>query len=223
MKQSLTFILIALGILLSSGCSSAHSYNQTSVGQVEQVYRGTVASVRQIDIKDSGAGTVLGAVAGGLIGNQFGPKGSGEKTAGTVIGALGGAYAGNQINQDSGQELIINLDDGREIRTVHRVDKNTPYSFRAGDRVRVYYRGGRFSEIKMDNSGYSAPSSQPATYAPQQYQSKPYQQNQRTQPTSTGTGDDKIRRLKDLATLRDQGVLTEAEFQTEKQKILNGY
>lgn len=220
MKQLLTSILIISGILLTTGCSSAHSYNQTSVGQVEQVYRGTVTSVRQVDIKDSGAGTVLGAVAGGLVGNQFGPKGSGEKTAATVIGALGGAYAGNQVNQDSGQELVIDLDDGREIRTVHRVDKNTPYSFRAGDRVRVYYRGGRFSEIRLDNSGYSStPSSpQPTTYAPQQYQSQPHQQSQ-----PTNTGNDKIQRLKDLANLRDQGVLTEAEFQTEKQKILNGY
>lgn len=222
MKKLLTSILIASGILLSTGCSSAHSYNQTSVGQVEQVYRGTVVSARQVNIKDSGAGTVLGAVAGGLVGNQFGPKGSGEKTAATVIGALGGAYAGNQVNQDSGQELIINLDDGREIRTVHRVDKNTPYSFRSGDRVRVYYRGGRFSEIKLDNSGYNAPSSsQSTTYTPQRYQSQPHQQAPQTQPANMGS--DKIQRLKDLAQLRDQGVLTEAEFQAEKQKILSGY
>lgn len=47
------------------------------------------------------AGSVLGAVAGGVIGHQFG-GGRGRDVA-TVVGALGGGYAGNQI-QGSMQE-----------------------------------------------------------------------------------------------------------------------
>ncbi len=42
-------------------------------------------------------GTVIGAGAGALIGNQFG-KGSG-KVAATVIGAVVGAYLGNRIGR----------------------------------------------------------------------------------------------------------------------------
>ena len=38
-------------------------------------------------------------------------------------------------------------------------------------------------------------------------------------PTDEGT---KIEQLKTLATLRDSGALTEAEFEAEKHKILDG-
>lgn len=41
------------------------------------------------------AGSVLGAVAGGVIGHQFG-AGRGRDVA-TLVGALGGGYAGNQV------------------------------------------------------------------------------------------------------------------------------
>lgn len=53
-------------------------------------------------------GTALGAVAGGLIGNQVG-GGDGKKLA-TVAGAVGGGYAGNQIqknNQKHSKETVI--------------------------------------------------------------------------------------------------------------------
>jgi uncharacterized protein YcfJ len=46
------------------------------------------------------AGTVVGALAGGLLGNQGG--GTGKKTA-TVAGAVGGGYAGNK-HQEGMQE-----------------------------------------------------------------------------------------------------------------------
>ncbi len=42
-------------------------------------------------------GSVLGAVAGGVIGHQFG--GGRGKDVATVVGALGGGYAGNQIQE----------------------------------------------------------------------------------------------------------------------------
>jgi len=45
------------------------------------------------------AGTAIGAVAGGLIGNQVG--GGKGKTLATVAGAVGGGYAGNKIQQNN--------------------------------------------------------------------------------------------------------------------------
>jgi surface antigen len=48
-------------------------------------------------INKQGGGTVLGAVAGGILGAQFG-KGDGRLLA-TAAGALIGAYAGNQIGK----------------------------------------------------------------------------------------------------------------------------
>src|ERR1700692_137457 len=43
-----------------------------------------------------GGGTVLGAVAGGLIGNAIGGS-AGNRLAGTVVGATAGGLIGNRI------------------------------------------------------------------------------------------------------------------------------
>lgn len=47
---------------------------------------------------DGAAGTVIGAIAGGLIGN--GIAGRGDRTAGTIIGGGLGALAGSAIDRD---------------------------------------------------------------------------------------------------------------------------
>ncbi len=47
--------------------------------------------------RDGTTGTIVGAVAGGLLGNVIAPGGS--KTLGTVIGAAGGAVAGRAIDK----------------------------------------------------------------------------------------------------------------------------
>jgi hypothetical protein len=40
-------------------------------------------------------------------------------------------------------------------------------------------------------------------------------------PTSAGLAPDKVTSLKQLAELRDQGVLTDSEFEVEKRKVLS--
>jgi hypothetical protein len=55
----------------------------------------------------------------------------------------------------------------------------------------------------------------------QQYeQQAPPQQAYAPPPPPPPPPADPVARLKDLAALRDQGVLTEAEFQAQKEKIL---
>ena len=44
-------------------------------------------------------GTIIGAVAGGVIGNQL--AGHGSRTLGTVLGAGGGAVVGHQVGAHS--------------------------------------------------------------------------------------------------------------------------
>ena len=58
-----------------------------------------VAVTRQAPVKDQHQilGTAIGAVAGGLLGNQIG-GGNGKKIA-TVAGAVGGGYAGNKVQE----------------------------------------------------------------------------------------------------------------------------
>lgn len=59
-----------------------------------------VQVTRQKPVRDTHqiAGTVIGAVAGGLLGNQVG-GGNGKKIA-TVAGAAAGGYAGNKVQEN---------------------------------------------------------------------------------------------------------------------------
>ncbi|AKH88828.1 glycine zipper 2TM domain-containing protein [Edwardsiella tarda] len=61
----------------------------------------TVMRRRPVQDENRLAGSLLGAVAGGVLGHQVG-SGRGRDVA-TVLGALGGGYAGNQI-QDRMQQ-----------------------------------------------------------------------------------------------------------------------
>lgn len=98
---------------------------------------GTVESVRHIvqQGEASGAGAVIGGVAGGVLGHQIG-SGRGNDAA-TVLGAVGGAYAGHQIeknkNKKSSWQVRVRLDTG-QLRTLSF--RGEP-AFREGDRVKI--------------------------------------------------------------------------------------
>jgi len=67
---------------------------------------------------------------------------------------------------------------------------------------------------------------QPQQYQQQQYQQQQYQQQQyQQQQAAPGNGGDpmaaKLDQLKSLGDLKAQGVLTDAEFERQKQAILN--
>lgn len=57
-----------------------------------------VTHTRPVKDENRIAGTAIGAVAGGLLGNQIG-GGKGKKVA-TVVGAAAGGYAGNQTQKN---------------------------------------------------------------------------------------------------------------------------
>lgn len=85
---------------LVSGPSYADVLAVTPVNETIKTPREVCKDVtvtRQKPVKDQHkiAGTVLGAVAGGLLGNQVG-GGNGKKIA-TVAGAAAGGYAGNRV------------------------------------------------------------------------------------------------------------------------------
>ena len=97
----------------------------------------TVTHRRPVQDENRIAGSVLGAVAGGVIGHQFG-GGHGRSVA-TVVGALGGGYAGNQIQgamQDNDKML------GYDV------------TYKIGDqqgKIRMDHDPG--SQIPLDNNG----------------------------------------------------------------------
>ena len=100
---------------------------------------GTVAAVEQVRHKDKhlGAGTAIGAIAGGVLGSTVG-KGDG-RTAATVGGAVAGGAIGHQVEKnnrdtDRAWRFSVNMDNGRRV-TVMQGDNP---DVREGDRVRVY-------------------------------------------------------------------------------------
>lgn len=101
---------------------------------------GTITNIRPISnaTGPSGiAGTVVGALIGGVLGNQVG--GGRGRDAATVIGALGGAYAGNQIGQQMGaqQASVYRIDVQVNDGSMRSFDVPTPGDLRPGERVRL--------------------------------------------------------------------------------------
>ena len=98
---------------------------------------GTVSSVQAYQVKGSGRGVgmAIGAVAGGLLGNQIG-GGSGKKVA-TVAGAVGGGYAGNEIekrrNSTTHYEVVVQMDSGGSVS----LNYTTAPGLAVGQKVRV--------------------------------------------------------------------------------------
>ncbi|MET4676254.1 glycine zipper 2TM domain-containing protein [Luteibacter sp. ME-Dv--P-043b] len=89
-----TLFVVATGAAVTAPPADAQSRRSQ-----HQVCRDV--QTKQIQSKDNNRliGTGVGAVAGGLLGNQVG--GGKGKTLATVAGAVGGGYAGNQIQKNN--------------------------------------------------------------------------------------------------------------------------
>jgi uncharacterized protein YcfJ len=135
MRMRRLFLLVSMPV---AGLLPAHA-DVTEVATVlsstailEQVATPrSVCSNEQVTVagKKSGAGAVMGAIAGGALGNQVG----------TAIGIIGGAALGDRI-EGPGQP---------ETRTVQNCREETTYSTRTrGYRVLYQYAGRRY-EVEM--------------------------------------------------------------------------
>jgi len=79
----------------------------------------------------------------------------------------------------------------------------------------AYYAGKKGAESAQREADQSA--------AIEELQAQQYQQQAApAAPAAGGMSEDSIAKLKDLASLHEQGVLTDAEFEVQKQKILQG-
>ena len=102
---------------------------------------GVVQEVQQVYTDGSSGnggtlGAIIGAVAGGVLGNQVG-KGDGRKAA-TVAGAVAGGVVGNQVGKrsgggDSAWRIVVRLDNGQYATVTQRENPGV----RNGDYVEV--------------------------------------------------------------------------------------
>ncbi|KPC25871.1 Uncharacterized protein ABJ99_3270 [Pseudomonas syringae pv. cilantro] len=115
-----------------------------------------VTVTRQAPVKDQHqiVGSVIGAVAGGLLGNQIG-GGNGKKIA-TVAGAVGGGYAGNKV-QEGMQERDTYTTTQNRCTTVNDVsDKVVGYNvkYKLNEKVgQVRMASDPGSRIPVDKEG----------------------------------------------------------------------
>jgi hypothetical protein len=75
----------------------------------------------------------------------------------------------------------------------------------------AYYAGKRAREREDENA-----------YRDQRLDELESQQMAAPQPAASGGSDDMVEKLQKLGALRDQGLLTDAEFEAQKAKVLQG-
>ncbi|APW37042.1 hypothetical protein RD110_07385 [Rhodoferax koreense] len=111
--------------------------------QVQMAEFGRVTQIQLVRTEErprsgSGAGAIIGGVAGAIIGHQIG--GGFGRDAATAVGAVGGAVAGNSIEKNSAAPNVrevyrvsIQLDNG----SYRAYDIGGGIDLRVGDRVRI--------------------------------------------------------------------------------------
>ncbi len=143
---------LAVGGLLLAGCAPAYSTRPAGYyggqtryqGGDQRCYQGCgyVRDIREVSLgggnnSDATVGTVIGAIAGGLLGHTVG-KGDG-RTAATVAGAVGGGFAGHAVGSragdhgDYGWQVVVELQNGRTATVTQR----NPPQARVGDYVMI--------------------------------------------------------------------------------------
>ena len=141
-----------------------------------------------------GAGTVLGAIAGGVIGHQFGSS-SGGRDRGTAAGAIIGGVVGNQIDRQNAANnppepvteverhpVVREVERCRTIQEVRDVPAGYEVRYRYGNRefvTRMPFDPGPRVRVAVDVQAVTEPQPMPPqgvppqTYAPQPYAPQP--------------------------------------------------
>lgn len=114
----------------------------------------TVTHRRPVQDENRLTGSVLGAVAGGVLGHQFG-GGRGRDVA-TVVGALGGGYAGNQVQGEMQTRDTYTTSEQRCKTVYDKADKMLGYdvTYKIGDqqgKIRMDKDPG--TQIPLDSNG----------------------------------------------------------------------
>lgn len=156
-KSMLTGVVLGAAIALAGGAiaynvsTSAPGYaDVVSVTPIKKTIKTPREQCRDVTVthrkpvKDEHQilGTAVGAVAGGLLGNQIG--GGRGKDIATIAGALGGGYAGNKA-QEHIQEGNTYTTTERKCETVYDTSETVngyTVKYRVGDRV---------EEVRMDH------------------------------------------------------------------------
>ena len=138
MSFTRAFLVVVAAAARLGGCAYPEPYpvygapvvaQRTEYGVVERIEMYRPGSNAPI-----GLGAIIGGVAGGIIGHQFG-SGSGN-TAATIAGAIAGGAIGHQVERTNAGDryrVIVRLDSGGTLA----LDQVGEGELRVGDRVRI--------------------------------------------------------------------------------------
>lgn len=132
-------------VALVGGCASTggSQYGEraapvTTAGTPETARYGRITALETVQVDQDykfGIGTVVGAVAGGILGHQFG--GGRGKTLLTIGGAAAGAAAGtaaeSKLNKQNAQKVTVAMQSGGAVTIIQPIDTR----LRNGMNVRI--------------------------------------------------------------------------------------
>ena len=145
MKNSILLLLLLTTTGLA-GCASnlsGESYSRSEARTVQQVEYGVIEQLRPINIEGtktpigSGAGAIVGGIAGSSIGGDTASKVM--AVIGAVAGGMVGAAIEEGVTRTHGVEITVKLNNGRTIAIVQGLSPNE--RFAVGERVRVISSG----------------------------------------------------------------------------------
>ena len=129
----------------------------------------TITHRRPVQDQNRIVGSAIGALAGGLLGNQVG-GGNGKKLA-TVAGAVGGGYAGNQVQKNMQSKDTYTTTEQRCTTVYDKQDKVVGYnvSYMLGNQpgmVRMNHQPGPQIPVKDGQLVLREAETAPAPMAP---------------------------------------------------------
>ena len=169
MFKQLALIASITGAAALTGCvvANPNTVSAYDAQRLSTVVDATVLSVRPVTLqgRDTGVGTVSGAVIGGIAGSNVG----GPRTGGIVgiAGAVVGGLIGNAVERDAtqqqGLEILLQLKNGDRRQVVQGIGTD---AFAAGDPVILVTTGGRTRVMRAPpvTTGSTAPNAYPAAY-----------------------------------------------------------
>lgn len=170
MFKQLAIVVAAVAALGSmTGCvvANPNTVSAYDAQRMSTVIDATVLSVRPVTLqgRDTGVGTISGAVIGGIAGSNVG----GPRTGGIVgiAGAVVGGLIGNAVERDAtqqqGVEILMQLKNGDRRQVVQGIGQD---SFAPGDPVILVTTGGRTRVMRAPpvTTGNAAPVAYPAAY-----------------------------------------------------------
>ena len=159
--------IAALGTLGACQTANPDAVSAYDAQRMSSVQDATVLSLRPVTLqgRDTGVGTVGGAVIGGIAGSNVG----GPRTGGIVgiVGAIAGGLIGNAVERDATQqqavEILVQLKNGDRRAVIQGVGSET---FAVGDPVIMITTGGRTRVMRAPpvTTGTAAPNAYPAAY-----------------------------------------------------------